>query len=140
MRRKTVLLMAGLAAGCGNFARNFSAQLEGDPIGNWDMRGARVPASSGTQCVARCKQRDDLCYQRISGPGMAGNAQDQEQCHEQLYQCYLACPGSSEAKTQFQELRFSEGVDKICKQGLAEGRKVYCMVRCGISGQAVDPG
>lgn len=140
MRSAKALLVTVLwLAGCGNFGRNFSAQMNGDPYGNWEMRAARVPAASGHACVAKCKQRDDACYKRISGPGHTGNAQEQEECHEELCRCYVGCPHSTVANHRYKDLPFSEAVARICREGVSAGQKVYCMVRNGVVGQAVDP-
>lgn len=141
MRPEIVLVVTALAlaAGCGSFGRNFTSQMEGDPIGDWAMLAARVPATSGGACVSKCKQRDDACYKRISAPGRKGNAQDQEECHEELYQCYAACPHSTVANARYKDLKFSDAVARICRQGVPAGQKVHCMVRNGLAGQVVDP-
>lgn len=141
MRPRIVMVVAtlALAAGCGSFGRNFTSQLEGDPIGDWAMRAARVPAPSGGGCVSKCRQRDDACYKRISAPGQKGNAQEQEQCHEELFHCYAACPHSTVVNVQYKQLKFSEAAARICRHGTPAGQKVYCMVRNGVVGQVVDP-
>lgn len=116
----------------------FAAQLEGDPIGNWEVRAARAPAASQA-CIAVCKRRDEACFQHLQDPGMNGNAQEMEQCYEATYQCYARCPGATQRVSQFQQVRLSEALVGACRAGLPPGQRTYCMTRNGVIGQAFDP-
>lgn len=137
-RMATALLFLVASVGCSAFMKNFKANLDGDPIGNWQVRAARVPATS-RPCVAKCKQRDDACFQHLQAPGMTGNAQEQEVCLEAKYKCYAACPNATEKTVRYQQVPLSEAMRRACAEGLAAGQKVFCMTRNGVIGQAFDP-